>query len=320
MPRWIVISGVLLAVGAGAVVFAVRAHKPKPAPVVSAPPPAPAEVSLTGLVQARTMAPAGAPIAGVIDAFFLDANQPVYKDQLLGRIRDPQADAAVSQAQTALDQAQRQVATLGAEQLQAKLEVSRAEADQSRARADLDRLEKNYQKQKGLWDLGATPRLTFEKSEQDYHDAQKAAENLDAGAKAAHEHVDRVAADIEAANKAAADATAALDKAKSAGNSGEIHSPADGIVAARHGQPGEMVEQNANVFDIATDLTQLQATVPAAPQMRAGEAAAIRVPELSPDEIAGVVREIRGDLAIIDFTSPVAAVRLDLTAQVKIKF
>ncbi len=318
--RWILVAVVVLAAAAG-VIVALRAHKPKPAPVAAAPaPPTPGEANVTGKVQPRTIATATAPIAGIIDAFFLDVNQPVYKDQLLGRIRNGDAEAAADQAQTQLDQAQSRLTSLTAEQLAAKLEVSRAEADQSRARSDVDRLQKDYEREKGLWDLGAIARLTFEKTEKDYKDAQKQVETLDAGAKAAHAHAERVQAEIDAANQAIAAATAALDRAKTAVNGGEIHSPADGIIAAQHGQPGDMVEQNANVVEIATDLTQLQVTVPATPLMRAGQSAAIHVPELSGEEIPGTVREIRGDQAIVDFTSPVAAGKLGLSAQVRIKY
>lgn len=316
--RWIIVSIVALAAAGGAI-LAVRAHKPKPAPIAAAPPP-PAEANLIGQVEPRTTVTAPAPIAGIIDAFFLDVNQEVYKDQLLGRIRNPEADLAIAQTQAKLDQAQARVTSLNTDQLAAKLEISRAEADQSRARGELDRLQKDYQREKGLWDVGATPRLVFEKAEKDYEDAQQSVAVIDANAKNAHTHADRISADLESANRAVIDANAALDLAKAQQNKGEIHSPADGIVFTRHGQPGEMIEQNASVFEIATGLTQLQVRVASAPQIRAGQAALIHVPELSPDEIAGTVREIRGDQAFIDFTSPVALAKLGMTAQVKIKF
>ena len=317
--RWIAIAAIVV-IAAGGAIFAIRTHKPKPAPVVSPPAPAPAEITLTGPVLPRTIITATAPIAGTIDALFLDVNQPVYKDQLLGKIRNAGAELAAENAQADLDKDQSRITSLQSDQLAAKLEISRAEADQSRARADVDRLEKLYQRQKSLWELGATARLTFEKSEKDYNDAKAEVERQQSAVQDAHAHADRIAADLDAANRAVADATAALDRAKTALNAGEIHSPADGIVVARHGQPGETVEQNAAVFEIGTDLTLLTVPVPANPRIHAGQSASIHVPELVPDEIPGTVREIRGDQAIIDFTSPVAASKLDLTAQVRIKF
>lgn len=316
--KWIVASVIVLA-AAGTGIFLARSHKPKPAPaVVQIQPPRPVEVTLTGSVAPRTTVPAVAPMAGLIDALFLDVNQEVYKDQLLGRIKDPAADTAVTQAQADLDHAQATVTSLTTDQLAAKVEISRAQADQSRAHTDLARLEKDYQRQKGLWDLGATPRLTFEKAEKDYKDAQNDIKRLDDAAKNAQNRADHADADLDAANQAVTTATAALDHAKSVLNQGEIHSPADGIIAARHGQPGDPVALNSDVFDIATDLTQLQVVVSASPEMHQGQTATIRIPDTT-DEMQGVIREISANQAVIDFTSP-APGKLGLTAQVKINY
>lgn len=316
---------VLLAAAAGAVI-AVRARKPKPVHVTAAPPPVIAtEANLTGRVEPRTIVSVGAPIEGVIDAYFLDVNQPVYKDQLLGRIHNPEGESTVQQAQLALDTAQTRVTTLSGQQLAAKLEVSRTEAEQSRARNDLDRLEKNDQKQKGLWDVGATPRLTFEKAEKDYKDAKDAIDKQAAAAKDAEARATQIAADLDAANAAVEKANAALDGAKADLTKGEIHSPADGIILARKGAANDPVDLTSkDLFQIASDLTQLQITLTPSPEeltrIHAGQAVAIHVPELSPDEIPGIVRGVSASQITVEFTSPSPATKLDLVAQVKIKF
>jgi hypothetical protein len=53
-----------------------------------------------------------------------------------------------------------------------------------------------------------------------------------------------------------------------------------------------------DLLQIATDLTNMQVTVePPPPRWRAskpGLAATVRLPELSPDEFQGSVREVRG--------------------------
>jgi HlyD family secretion protein len=326
VKRWTIIAfGVVLAIAAGTAI-AIRARKPKPVRVIAAPPPVVAtEANLAGRVEPRTVVFAGAPIEGVIDAFYLDVNQPVYKDQLLGKIRNSAAEPAVAQAQLAADTAEARVTTVNGQQLAAKLEASRAEADQSRARNDVDRLEKNYQRQKGLWDAGATPRLVFEKAEKDYKDAKSSVERADAAAKEAQARAAQVAADVDSAHTAVTQANAALERAKADLNKGEIHSPADGIIMARRGAVKDPVDLTAkDLFQIATDLTKLQITLTPAPaelaRIHAGMPAAIRVPELSPDEIAGAAREVKGNQVVVDFTSPAPAAKLDLTAQVKIKF
>jgi HlyD family secretion protein len=121
------------------------------------------------------------------------------------------------------------------------------------------------------------------------------------------------------------EATAALERAKEELATAEVHSPVDGIVMARRGQPGEPVDPSMkDLLQIGTDLTSLQVTVtPDAAMLgriHVGQAASVRVPEIAPDEIPGTVREVNGPNVTVDFTSPAAVTKLDLAAQVRIKF
>ena len=283
------------------------------------------DASLMGGVQPRTSVLVAAPIDGTLESFFVDVNQEVYQGQLLGRIRSNNLEAAQQQAQLALDTAQARVTTLSGDQLVVRLEASRAAVDQSRARADVDRLEKIYQRQKGLWEAGATARLTFEKAEKDYNDARAAIERADTVAKQAADRAAAIETEIDAANRAVTEATAAMERAKEELATAEVHSPVDGIVMARRGQPGEPVDPSTkDLLQIGTDLTSLQVTVtPDAAMLgriHVGQAASVRVPEIAPDEIPGTVREINGPNVVVDFTSPAAVTKLDLAAQVRIKF
>lgn len=328
MPRkWLISAALAAILVAGIVGFRLRAHKVNPAP---APPAAPAPVEkinddLMGRVQPRTTVPVAAPIEGTLEAFFVDIGQEVYRDQLLGRIRNGFLENADQQAQLNLDKAQTSVTTLGSDQLAVRLEASRASVDQSRAHADVERLEKIYQNQKKLWDLGATARLAFEKAENDYKEARAAIDRADKSVKQASERMAAVDLEIEAAKQAVTDATTALDKAKAELANEEIHSPADGIVTARRGQLGERVDPSiTDLLQIGTDLTSLQITVTPDPatlaRIHAGLSAAIHIPAMAPDELEGTVREVHGPDVILDFTSPVPLTKLDLTAQVRIKF
>lgn len=310
--------------------FLLRAHKPKPVTHIS-PIPAASEpsdtgdIALIGRVQPRTSILVAAPMEGTLESFFVEIGQEVYKDQLLGKIRSANLDAAEQQAQMELDKAEARVTTLNGDQLAARLEASRATVDQSRARADVERLEKLYRQQKGLWEAGATPRLTFEKAEKDYNDAKAAIERVDTVAKLAENRAKAVESGIEDANRAIADRTAALERAKAELASTEIHSPADGIVMARRGQPGEPVNPSIqDLLQIGTELTALQVVLALnsvqLTRIHVGQAASVRVPEIAPDEIPATVGEIRGSDIIVDFTAPAPITKLDLAAQVRIKF
>ena len=151
-----------------------------------------------------------------------EPGQAVIKDQLLGRVRVPRLEAAEQQAQADLDMLQARAASVDAGQMAAKLEISRSEAEQSRARSEVDRLQKVYEKQKGLWDLGATPRLTFEKAQKDYNDAKEAVERSDAAAKTAADRAASIAQQREADDGAVIEKTAALEKAKADLGAGDL--------------------------------------------------------------------------------------------------
>ncbi len=266
-----------------------------------------------------------APLEGVLDTYFVDAGQEIYQGQLLGRIRNPELDEAQRRAQNELDQAQLRVTKLSGEQLAARLESSRAAADQTRAHSEVDRLQKNYDRQKGLWEAGATPRLAWEKAQKDYSDAKADIDRQDAAAKTAAEHEASIDRDLEAANHAVADATSALEHARGGAGATEIHSPVDGIVVARKELQGQRVDPSmTDLVQIATDLTSLTAVVtPDASvlaRIHAGQTAVVRVPEVNPDPMNGIVREVRGADVIVDFMSPIAITKLDLAAQVIIKF
>jgi multidrug resistance efflux pump len=283
---------------------------------------APSEANFTASVQPRNTIAVQPPAEGILDAWFVDVGQSVYKDQLLGRVRVPKLEDAARQAQTDLDQMQSRAGGLDSAQMAAKLEISRAEAEQARAATEIDRLKKIYDRYKSLWDLGAIARLPYEKSEKDYNDAKAAAENADKAAKAAKDRVDAIAAEIGTMQNAIAEKTHAVEQAKADLAGGDLHSPADGIVFVRQGDPGQTVDPSLkNLIEIATDLTQLQVTLtPSAedlPRLHAGQTAEVHFGDA---EFPGTVREIRGPQVIVDFTTSAPIAKLGESAQVRIKF
>lgn len=310
---------------AGGLIFSRRGAKPVERPVTPVAPPPATEANFSGLVEPRTTVTAGAPAAGVLDAYFVDVGQEVYQGQLLGRLRNEDIGKVQQNAQAELDAAQQHLAGLNSEMLAAKLELSRATADQLRANADIDRLQKEYTRQKGFWEQGITPRLTYEKAEKDYLSAKTQADQEDAAVGRAKDRLAQLTGELDTANQAIKQANEELEKSKTEMASVEIHSPVDGLVVARRGQPGDAVDASAqDLFRIAADRTALEVDASPDPEilgrMHPGQAVSVRVADLSPDEIPGTVREIRGSQAIIDFTSPVPLQKPDLAAQVKIKF
>ena len=316
------VVALVLVISAGGILLARRSHRtaPKLAPAPASA--APAELNLIGPMKPRNVAAVAAPVEGVIDTWFVEPGQEVYKDQLLGKIRSPQLEGAIQQAQLDLDQTSSHIALQNGEVLAAKLEVSRAEADQTRARSDVDVAEKAYNRQKGLWDAGATPRPRFyEKAEQNFKDAKAALEKAGTAAKRAADRVEAVSHDLDSGNRAVIEKTQALERAKAALTSGDIHSPADGIVISHKGNPGDPVDPSIqDLVQIATQLTSWQVMLPVvtftSANIHAGQTVSVHVGQ---DDVPGTVREVTDAGVLVDFTTPSPVTKLDQTAQVKIK-
>jgi multidrug resistance efflux pump len=280
------------------------------------------EIALTGRLQAQKIEAVDAPIAGILDQWFVEEGHEVYENQLVGRIRNADLDNAVQQAQSALDRDEIRISQLDAQTVNARLEVSRTTAEQIRAHNDLDRIEKVYQRYKNLMDAGAIARLTFEKTEADYVAAKAEVEKREASAKDAQDKLASLQRDSEEAKHAVTEQTAALAKAKDAVAEGDLHSPADGVVLARNVHQGDQVEESAEgLLSVATELTKLAVSLApdaaALARIHAGQHAFVRTDD---GEFAGVVKEVRGAEVIIEFSSEKPATKLGGAAQVRIVF
>ena len=309
-----------------AVATLVAAHYRTAQPPAKTPPvsdPAPAEITLTGRVQARSVLNVRAPIEGVIERFLADVGDDVFEGEVLAHIKSAKLDANQETAQDGAERAQARLHDLETSLIAARLEASRARADAIRTRAELDRAERNYTRQKLLMREGATPRLVFEKAEKDYNTLKTDAGSIEQLARGAEDRLTSVTKDLDAARAIAQARAEELDDARAELAAGDLHAPADGTVVGRNGQPGESVNRAASdLFQIAVNLNQLQVVLSVDPKtlerIHPGAPALIQIAE-APDAITASVREVKSGQVFVDFTSPSPAVRPGLTAQVKLR-
>ncbi len=319
--------GLAVVLGAAAIALGWTVeHRRKPAqtkPAVAAPSVFQgSEITLTGRLQSRSTQQVEAPIAGILDAWFVTVGQEVYEDQLVGRIRNADLDNGVLNAQAAVDRAEIRIAQLDAQAAAVRLEGSRTTADQIRARNELERIEKIYLRYKNLMEAGALARLTFEKTEADYNAAKSELAARDAAAKDAQDKAAALQRDSEEAKRALADLTGALANAKDAVARGDLHSPADGVVLSSELPPGAQVEAaQKNLLTIATDLANLAVWLSPDPsvlaRIRAGQHVSVR---MAGGEYPGEVHELRGHDVIVEFSAPDPVTQLGTAAQVRIVF
>ena len=334
--KWLLAGGtaLFLSIGTGAFVYW-RNNQPTPqaTPVPGKPalqdpsPPSPAffgdEVSFTGLIQPQKTILVAASIDGTIQEVMAETGSQVFQGQVLARIRNGKLDTMLEAATAEAEKLKTRIANLEGGILAARLESSRAQADSLRAKSELDRAEKAYTRQNLLYKEGATPRLTYEKADRDYKQAQTEADNLTSVAKNAADRIDSLNVDLDNAKKLSEQKNQELEAARGDVSSGEVQAPADGIILTRKGQPGEQVTKaTEDFFTIAVNISILQAVLEAdpvvLPRIKEGNQAVVRVAE-SPEELAGVVREVKGSTVIVEFSSPTPDIKPGMSARVKIK-
>jgi multidrug resistance efflux pump len=291
-----------------------------PAPAV---PPAPAEVTLTGRVQALSVVNVRAPVEGVIERFLAEVGDDVFEGQVLAHIKSAKLEANQETAQAEAEHAQSRVRDLEMALTAARLEASRVRADAIRTRAELDRAERNYTRQQMLMREGAAARLVFEKAEREYNTLKADASNLELAARGAEDRLTSVSKELDAARVIAATKADELDDAKAELAAGDVHAPADGTVVGRNGQAGEAVSRAAiDLFQIAVNLSELQVVLsPDAKtleRIHAGAAAWVQMAEAA-EGMPGKVREVKAGQVFVEFTRTSPAVRPGLSAQVRVK-
>ena len=326
--RWLLVgiglAALLLIV---TIVFATRRNPPvkpvKPAPVVAVPAPAPppAEILLSGTVQAIHVVNVPPNTDGVIQEFLATVGESVAENQLLARIRSMKLEAAEQQARLDATQARDRVSSLEAALNAARLEISRSTADAARVKAELGMAEKAYQRQTAMWRDGLTPRLTYEKSEEDYKSLKSQSENLAVASKTAAERVPALSKEFQAAQQELEHTVATLGDAQAALGAEEVKANAAGLVIARRGEVGQPVDPSmTDLFTIATDLDALQVVLePDAPtleRIHGGQRAVVQVAGDAPGH--GIVRAVENGKVVVEFKSPMPNVRPGMSAQVKL--
>lgn len=283
----------------------------------------PTEITLEGKIQAKTVLNVGAPIEGVLDRILVDVGDSVYEGQLLASIKNPKLDSTEQAAQADAAKAVVRVTDAENSSIAARLEAARARADATRARIEFGQAEKAFLRQQMLVREGATPRLVFEKAEQEYNSLKADAESLEQLAKRAEDRVIDLNKELDAVKKRADAKSQDAAEAKAELAGAEVHATVDGLVVGRRGQPGEPVNRSmVDLFQIATNLSSLQVLLTPdsklLPSIKAGQPALLEIAE-APGGVLGAVREVKAGQVFVDFASPGQAVKPGLTAQVRIK-
>ncbi|HEY6391034.1 MAG TPA: efflux RND transporter periplasmic adaptor subunit [Bryobacteraceae bacterium] len=323
--KWPVAAVVAVLILAGAVFFYRKPHAPppKPAPTPPVVVALPAEIGIAGKIEATKVVSVPAPVDGVIEQLVADVDDDVVVGDVLARIKNPKIAAAQQKSEEVAGHARNRVAELETALIGAELEASRSDADATRARLEFEKAEKTYEREKMLMSEGITPRLVYEKAQREYDTLKAQTQDLSEAAKKAAARLASLKAELESARKAVEQRANDSDNAQSTIIAGEVRSPVEGVVIARHGAQGDPVTRKMkDFFQIAVNLTALQVVAAPQPQelqrIHAGQTAAIAIAD-TPGLTPGKVREIKAGQVFIDFTSPSLSIRPGMSAQVRIK-
>jgi multidrug resistance efflux pump len=324
---FVLVAIVALAAVIGGSIYAYRRTVAAKAP--APPPAAPAvftgsEVTLEGRIRAVAVQAIPAPVEGRVESFHAEVGDEVYEGQILAVVKSQALETAREKAEIDLENAQTRVNNLEGALASARLEASRADADASRARSEAERTAKAYQREKMLLAEGATPRLKFEKAEREYNQARTEQESLDTLAKNAQSRLENIQRDLDAARKVLNERTEEMEEAKGDAASGEVRSPANGILVGRRGVAGDEVDRAMSDFlQIATDLSRLEVVLEPAPpvlaRIKPGQPAAVAVAEHATDPLPGSVKAVDQDKVIVEFANPDPPIKPALTAHVRIQ-
>ena len=323
--KWIILAAAALLAGviAGALSLRPR-HTPAPPRPSGAAVVVNHEITLQGKIRPRHVVGIAAPLTGLVEALPVDVGQEVFQGEVLARVGAQGLESTREQAASDLERAQHEVQKSEADVNSARMEESRAEADAQRARTALDRVQRVYERQHMLVTQGATPRLTFEKAETEYQTAVKESEIMESAARAARDQVQNVLRDLTAQKKIAQDREQELEEAQSNLAAAEVRCPVDGTVVARRAEIGKPAnEAGEEFFQIATDLYALEVSVEPKPEdlkrIQPGQQALVLILDLQSQALPGVVREVKGNQAVVEFEGNVPGIKPGMLADVRLK-
>ncbi|HLK21406.1 MAG TPA: hypothetical protein VKT81_20785 [Bryobacteraceae bacterium] len=300
--------------------LALRRSPPAQAKVAAVSPPKPVEIVLSGIVQAANVMDVPVPLDGTVEQFLAEVGQHVSEGETLARIKNPRLAAAEQLAKLNAEQAQNRLKQLESELIAARLEVSRSDADATRVRMSLDQAQKNFDRQQTMFREGVTPRLAYEKAQQEYQQWKTESQKLADTARKATERAESTAKELEPARKAIAERKTELEDAEADLASGEVNALADGVVIARRGKVGQRVTAAiSDLFQIAADPQALEIVAASTDaRIRTGQSAIAELPNgVSP--LAAKIKEVRSGRVFLDITSPPPAVVPGMSVQVKIR-
>jgi len=294
---------------------AAEAAKPKPAPDLLG-------KTYPGKIRAQKTVLIPAPVEGTLESVEVTDGDEVYEGQLLGRIHNTAIEANKQRSEEDLDRTKGKVADLESQVLAAKLEASRSSSELARVRSEYEMASRNFEKLQKLFKEGAAARKTFEKSEADFRKIVEDSKGAEQSSRAAESRVKGLQSSFDDARQKLSGMTAEVEDAEAELLTAEVKAPVSGLLVMHRKNPGEEVTRDIeDLFEIAVDLSAMEITAEVPPEL-AGKLAAggrvfVQIVEAGEAPLNGTIREVRDNVAVIEFISPSPTIKPGMSGQVR---
>ena len=243
-------------------------------------------VSATGTVNPVTVVQVGSQVSGQLKEIYVDFNTAVKKNQVIARIDPESFTLRVNQATADLEAARATV-------LNQRANVAALQAEVSRAKLTAGEAEREFQRNKGLFEKNFVSAAALDKAQAAFEVAQEQVKTAQAQLAAGDAQVSNVQALVKQRDSQLAQAKVDLDRTT-------IRAPVDGIVIKKSVEPGQTVAaslQAPELFVIAQDLRKMQVDTSIdeaeVGRIREGQPATFTVDSFPGRTFRGVVGQVR---------------------------
>jgi len=266
-------------------------------------------VSTTGTVNPVTVVQVGSQVSGQIRELMADFNSQVKKDQVIARIDPDSFTLRVNQAMADVDAVRATV-------LSQRANVAALQAELSRSRVSLGDAEREFQRNKGLFEKNFVSAAALDKAQATYEIAREQVKTAQAQLAAGEAQVANVQAVVKQRESQLAQAKVDLDRTT-------IRAPVDGIVIKKSVEPGQTVAaslQAPELFVIAQDLRKMQVDTSIdeaeVGRIREGQAVTFTVDSFPGRTFRGSVGQVRKSALVVQnvvtYTAVVATTNSNL--------
>lgn len=308
--RVAIVGALLLAVGAVSYWAGSRSRRevtPPPAATPAPPQADPAHIILTGVVRAADPVNVHPDTSGILQSLHVRKGDTVKEGDLLAIVRNDAFDAVEQRLAREHQALTMRVEALEKSSAQAKLDLARARSEAESARSRIESAKNEADRQKELYNAGATSRIAYEKAQREWDAIRNQSAAVDQILSAAELRVTVEERNLAAEKLALEDKRAEWESARGDVELGEVLATVEGVVTDIPAEEGSEVSPNGEPLLVIapTESTRFAVVQPTEAEMRrirVGQTAALR-PQTVSDirELPGSVSAFRGSEVLIEF-------------------